>query len=806
MFQNYLKIAFRNLWKNKGYAAINTGGLAIGLAGFIVLLLYINYQKSYDQWSPQLKNIYQVNTKESISSSTRQISWMNGGDTRIAPLLENNLPGVQSVTKVIGSFDHTFNIIVEDKDFSVNMNSFWVSDSSFFKVFPYLFIAGNPNHALDKLHSMVITDSLALKWFGSVQAIGRSVTMKSWRKDPGTVYEITGVVKKINTPTTMPFKAIYNSGELNGVPADPRQTDLANIYVRLNAPRPDSVLEKQVNKIYKASFAGLLKQRHTSLDEYIKSGREFGIRLMPLQKVHLYPLNSESVMNKLMPVLALSVLLLLIAMINFANLSTAQVIGRAKEAGVRKVIGANKRSLILQFFLQAAIQCMMALVIALLIVELCLPLFNQLFDTSLSVWFYHHAISLIWWQLIVIILVTILLSGIYPAFFMASFDPVKVLKGNFSRGIQGIRVRNTLVIIQFLIAAGFIIGIGVIQKQVNYMVHADLGFQPSGLIDLNIGYDRQFAERLKTIPGVTGVGTTNQIMGNSMAFMNNIKYKGEDINVYIASVSIGTLKAMQVTLLAGRLFSSQYGQDTSGSVILNESAAKLLGGNVIGKTLVENGSLTKHIIGVIADYHYEGFDKKVLPTIYGSFSSPGHEIVTNNLICRIDANHFNTTISAIKNVWNKFFYPGFPLHYTFIEESFHQTIANDIRFRKIVSAFTLLSLILSLVGIFALSAFITTNRTKEIGIRRVLGASMIAILKLLNKKFIILVVIANIIAWPVTYILAQKWLNGFAYRIDMPVWPFVIATVLSVVLTILTVSLQAWRAARANPVEALKYE
>lgn len=805
MFKNYLKIAFRNLWKNKGYTAINIGGLAIGLAGFIVLLLYINYQRSFDQWSPQLKNIYQVNEKKRISLSTQQSSWRNSCDTRIAPMLENNLSGVQSVTKVIGSFDHSFSIIVDNKVFLANTNSFRASDSSFFKVFPYPFVTGNRDHALNKIHSMVITDSLALKWFGSIHVLGRSVTMKSWRKDQGTVYEVTGVIKKINSPSSISFKAIYNSGELNSIPTDPRKTYPANIYVRLNAPRPDSILEKQVNKIYKASFAGLLKQRHTSLDEYIKSGKQYGIRLMPLQKVHLYPLNSESVMNKLMPVLALSLLLLLIAIINFANLSTAQVIGRAKEAGVRKVIGANKRYLIVQFFLQAAIQCFLALIIALFLVELCLPFFNQIFNTALSIWFYHHAIALIWWQLIVIILITTFLSGIYPAFFMASFDPVKVLKGNFSHGIQGIRVRNALIIIQFLIATGFIIGIGVIQKQVNYMAHADLGFQPSGLLNLNIGYDKKFAERLKSIPGVMGVGTTNQLMGNSMDFMDKIKYKGEEINVYIASVSMGTLKAMKVKLLAGRLFSPQHGQDSLSSIIVNESAAKLLGGNAIGKTIVENDSLLKHIIGVIADYHYEGFDKKVLPTIYGSFYSPGHEIVTNNLLCRIDARHFNATISDIKSVWNDF-YPGFPLHYTFLEESFHEVIADNIRFRKIVSAFTLLSLILSLIGIFALSAFITTNRTKEIGIRRVLGASVTDILKLLNKNFILMVIAANIIAWPIAYIFAQKWLNGFAYRIEMPVTPFIMATVLSVVLTIFVVSIQAWRAAKANPVEALKYE
>jgi putative ABC transport system permease protein len=208
---------------------------------------------------------------------------------------------------------------------------------------------------------------------------------------------------------------------------------------------------------------------------------------------------------------------------------------------------------------------------------------------------------------------------------------------------------------------------------------------------------------------------------------------------------------------------------------------------------------------MIADYHYEGFDKKVLPTIYGTFNAPGHGIVTNNLLCRIDVAHFNTTISDIKRASNSF-YPGFPVHYTFLEVSFHKVIADNIRFRKIVSTFTLLSLILSLVGIFTLSAFMTTRRTKEISIRKVLGASTADILKLLNKNFTIMVIISNVIAWPASYILIQKWLNGFAYRIDMPIIPFIMATALSIVLTILVVSVQAWRAIIENPVEALKYE
>ncbi len=804
MFINYLKVALRNLWKNKGYTAINIGGLVIGLTGFIMLLLYVDYEYSYDHWDPQLKDIYQVNEKKSISANNED-KWGVNCDTRIAPLLKNNLPGVGAVTRVNGPFDFPISIITEGKSFLENGQLLRDSDSSFFSVFPYRFIAGNQKYALDKTHSMVITDSLARKWFGTVHVIGRSVRMKRWNTDPGTVYEITGIVKKPPSPTSISFDGIYNSGLLDSISTNPQVTYSANIYVKLNTHSSDRVLAKQVNEIYKTSFAGLLKKGHTSLSEYITSGKQYGIRLIPIQEAHLHPLNSKSVMSRLTPVLALSVLLLLIAIINFANLSTAMAVDRAKEVGMRKVMGAHRRSLVFQFMTEAALQCILALILALVLVELTLPSFNQLLDTSLSGWLFHHSIKWIWWQLILIVGITILLSGGYPAFFLSSYDPVKVLKGKLSHGAGGIRIRDVLIIIQFLIAAGFMVSIGIIHKQVNYMTHTDLGFQTSGLINLNTVYNKKLAARLKTIPGVLGIGTTTQIMGDPYDFMQKVKYRGEYITMNLASISIGTLKAMDVHLLEGRLLSPQYSKDSVNNIIVNESAARLLGGRAVGKTIYENDSLPKHIVGVIADYHYEGFDKKIIPTFYSFLHGSGPMAVTSNLLVRIDANQFQTAISGIKKIW-KGLYPGFPVHYTFVEERFHQVIADDIRFRKIVTAFTLLSLVLSLVGIFALSAFITTNRAKEIGIRRVLGASIPDILKMLNQKFILMVVVANIIAWPITYILAKKWLNGFAYRVEIPVWPFVIATVLSIVLTIITVSVQAWRTARSNPIDVLKYE
>ena len=805
MFKHYIKIAVRHLQKNKAYAAINMGGLAIGLTGFILLLLYVNYERSYDQWDSSLENIYQVNQIESNGASRQQASWTAMCDTRIAALLSNNLPGIESVTVVNSAFHHPFSVVAGNQSFLEDLALFRDADSAFFDVFPYSFIAGNPEQALDKRHSMVITDSAALKWFGTTNALGRSVKIKLWRDDPGTLYRITGIIKKTTAPSSLPIRGIFTSGRLNTAATDPQTTYSANIYARMQAHWPDSTLARRVDKIYASAFAALLQQRHTTLEKYTQSGQQFGIRLMPFQKVHLHPLNRKSVLSRLVPVIALSVLLLVIAIINFANLSTAQAIERAKETSVCTVIGATKRSPVLQSMLETSLQSLIALCAALFLAALLLPSFNHLFHTAISAGFLYHSIQTIWWQLIAILLITIGLSGIYPAFFLSAIEPIKALKGNYSQHPKGIQVRNILLVLQFLITTGFIIGIGITQKQINYMVHAELGFQPSGLINLNTVYDKKLAARLARIPGVSGVGMTNQVMGGAYANMQNVTHKGENLNLNIVTVSTGTLQTMGVQLLAGRLFSARYGQDTVSSIIVNESAAKLLGGEAIGKTIFENGNLKKQVVGVIADYHYEGFDQKVVPTLYSPIDAPGPMSITNNLLVRIDSRQFASALSGIKKVWHEL-YADFPLHYTFLDETFHQLIAEDMRFKKIISAFTLLSLLLSLIGIFALSAYMTMKRAKEISIRRVLGASVTDVLKMLNKNFIVLVIMANALAYPVAYILAQQWLNGFAYRIHLSVWPFVLATIISILLTILTVSLQAWRAVRANPADALKYE
>ncbi|RZL44029.1 MAG: FtsX-like permease family protein, partial [Pedobacter sp.] len=368
-----------------------------------------------------------------------------------------------------------------------------------------------------------------------------------------------------------------------------------------------------------------------------------------------------------------------------------------------------------------------------------------------------------------------------------------------------IALRNGLVIVQFIIAVTFIIGIGVMYQQTNFVANKDLGFDREKLINVSSEYfaNDPFIERIKKITGVKNVATTTQVMGNTFNVPTAITYKNQEHSVNTVTVTMDALPALGVRVVSGRIFSPAYNQDTVNTAVLNETAANLLGKNLVGKQFNE-GENTFQVIGVIKDYNNEGFDKAVLPTVYrvthlGGMSS------TNNLLIRFDSNNYKPALAAIEAEWKKA-NPNFPMVYSSVEDSFQKSMESTRKQMQIIVLFSIISIVLSLLGLFALSTFMAKRRTKEIAIRKILGASDIQIINMLNRSFLILVIAANLISWPIAFILTKKWLEGFAYRIDMPFWPFAIATFVSVIIAVLTVSLQARKAAVNNPVDALKYE
>ncbi|MCJ0742918.1 FtsX-like permease family protein [Pedobacter montanisoli] len=805
MFKINLKIALRNLWKNKTYTAINIGGLALGLTAFILLLLFINNEKSYDTWDPQLKQVYQIRERHDFFTPDNKPRWQHITDSRIGNLLKEKIPQFSAVTKIDNGWGNSYSIKIENKE-PILVSDIKNADSMFFKVFPYEFLYGDEKTALSKPFTVVVKQSFAKKLFGTDQVLGKQISVLAWRGDEAKPMTITGVVKDTETPETVAFNAMTHTGRREVDPDRPQSTNYCQVYALATQKLDTTNLNKTLLSTYitfkKANFA----KREIKFEDFYKNGYNPGLKAVPMTEVHINPTVNSTWLEKIKPLIAISLFLLLISIINFVNLSTAQSVQRAKEVGVKKVLGVYKQQLVRQFLNEAAIQSFVATLIAVVLVEILLPSFNRQFDINLSFWYNNHLGTLLL-QLFGLFLLITLLAGFYPAWIISGFNPVKVLKGNYETSFKGIALRNALVILQFVIAVTFIIGIGVIHLQNEYIAHKDLGFDRSKLINIATNYEDNFVERIKHIPGVQYVGTTTQVMGNSFNVPHEIKYNNQEYNLNTVTVSMETLPALGVEVVKGRIFGSQYKQDTVNTAVLNEAAAKLLGNDVVGK-FYKSGKdefqNTFQIVGVIKDYNNESFDKAVLPTVY-KVTELGGTSSTNNLLVKFNTSQNKAVIQAIEKEWSKL-YPNFPMQYTSLEAAFKKELQSGERIMQIMLLFSVISVALSLLGLFALSAFMAQRRTKEIAIRKILGASDLQLINMLNRSFLILVITANVISWPVAYILTRQWLTGFAYRIDMPIWPFVIATVSSVLVAILTTSMQARKAAVNNPVNALKYE
>lgn len=803
MFKLNLKIALRNLFKNKVYAAINIGGLALGLTAFVLLLLFVNHETSYDKWSQELKNVYQLREYHDYATPDNRQHWMEANESRIGALVTDKIPQFKYVTKLGQGWGDGFSVKPDNAN-PVIVEDVRDADSLFFKVFPYQFIQGDRLTAISKPNTIVLKESLALKIFGTDKVLGKRLNILMWRDDPGTMMTVTGVVADPKTPESVKFTAITHTGDREKDPDHINSSNHCEIYALANEQLDTLQMNKTLQRVYvdykKSSFA----KRKITFDDYYKNGKRPGLKIIPLKDAYATPSFDKNWMDKIKPIVALSVFLLLVSIINFVNLATAQSVQRAKEVGVKKVLGAYKKQLIIQFLIEAVLQTLAALFICVILVEVLLPTFNNHFDVQLTFWHSEQLPSLVL-QLFGVFALVSLLAGFYPALILSKYNPVKVLKGNYETGFKGIALRNGLVVIQFIIAVTFIIGIGVMYKQTSYVANKDLGFNRDRLLNISANYNvgDPLVERIKKITGVKYVATTTQVMGNSFNVPGEITYKNNDVEVNTVTVTMDALPALGVQVLKGRIFSPEYKQDTVNTAVLNETAAKLLGKNLVGEKF-NQGKNVFQIVGIIKDYNNEGFDKAVLPTVYrvthlGGMSS------TNNMLIRFESDNYTSALKAVEAEWKRT-YPNFPMIYTSVEDAFQKSMEATRKQMQIIGLFSVISIALSLLGLFALSTFMAKRRTKEIAIRKILGASDFQIINMLNRSFLVLVVAANLISWPIAFILTRAWLEGFAYRIDMPFWPFLIATVVSVVIAVFTVSLQARKAAVNNPVDALKYE
>jgi putative ABC transport system permease protein len=778
MLKNYVKIAFRNIIKSKGYSSINIVGLALGMACCILILLWAQHELSFNRFHKNKESIYRA----------YQINRHAGGATPfsnlpqpVGPELQSTIPGIKHAIRVL---DGDFTVKYGDKIFN-ERGVLWI-DPAFFDIFSFPFLEGEPLTSFADPYSVVLTKSTAEKYFGTEDPIGKVLTI-----DGSDQMKITGVVQDAPDNSTLQFDFLVPYSNLNATGFDVNQwkAHICQIYVQLEK---NALLEQVSDKI-----TGLLKKHLPELDSDLK--------LQPLLQIRLYTLGGELGTMKYVIIFSIiAFFVLVIASINFMSLSTARSAKRAREVGLRKVIGARRSQVVRQFLGESLLITLLAFGLALVLVETLMPLFNQLSEKNLSLNLSSNIFML--FSLLGIALFTGFLAGSYPAFFLSSFLPVKALKGATQHGTKSTSFRKALVVFQFSLSIMLIISTVVIHSQLQYILTKDLGFNRDNLVyipmneSIGSNFDVIKSEMLQN-PNVMNVTRTFQIPSYNK-YSSEIEWEGQtadqNINFNISIADPDYLATMNIPLVQGRNFSARLDTDKS-NCLINEEAAKRMGLKSPLGTRITLGKKRK-IIGVVKDYHYMPFSYAIEPLIL--VYSP---IMFRYAMARISGTDTLATIGHIEKIWNKFA-PDYPFEYHFIDEDYERIYGSERRMGLLFRYFTVLAIVISCLGLFGLASFTAEQRTKEIGIRKILGASVVGLAGLLSKEFTKLVLMGNAIAWPAAYFVMKKWLEGFAYRIDISLTIFLLSGLLAFVVAVLTVSYQAIKAAIANPVDSLRYE
>lgn len=775
-------------------------GLALGLTSLIVITLYLNYELNYDGWSPELKNIYGAGVLDEVNDKGE---WTYYCDSRMGFALRSGMPDVKALTMIsVAEGRGQIGITTENNSFLEK--DMLDCDSSFFDVFPYKFIAGDRKTALKNPNTIVISESLAKKWFGTKEVVGKSVTLKRWNQDKSISYQVDGVIELPAKPSQLHFTAIYHSsgGNLDIPPTDLGETMPCRIFIRLNPGANTERLQRLAYGIYAREMGMLYDSRRNhnlTVRNKILAG---GFRLQSLKDIHIHPLQGKGIMNTAAPLIGLSFLLLLLAVTNFTNLSVAASFYRIKSISVKKILGASRIHLMLEILGEVAIKCLIALLLGCLLSVLLLPFINDIFQVSISLK-QNINLPVFVLQLLGVFIMTCMLSAVYPCLFFTNFSPLGAFRDENGSMNKRQFVGNSLIVLQFSITVVFIISLIVMTMQIRYMQKSDLGFSPMGLLHIESPVNSRMINEIEQLPGVKYAGVSSQKSNQEDDFLFETSYEGQMKKMFLVSVGYQTLHALNVQILQGRLFSKEYGLDSENAVVLNKAAADLLGKNILGKTIYggkDRFPLT--VVGVINDFKYHGFEKKVSPSAYMINTHIGSS-GTSHLLIKINDREKMMVIGKIKGIWERY-YPGYPLRYDFLEDEYNQLNADHERLKNIYYIFSIVSLLLALIGLFALTTFMIRQRLKEFSIRKTLGASSATILTMISRKYLRLVLIANFLAYPVVFFWANNWLDNFAYRIHMPFGAFIVTTVLSLIATGITLAIQIGSIAGVNPVKHLK--
>jgi putative ABC transport system permease protein len=798
MFKNYFKIAVRNLIRHKTFSFINIAGLALGIAGSLLMFVYVINELSYENFHQNKDQICRVAIQFGQSESSMKLA---GVMPALGPALVEELPEVLNAVRFIRDTKAT--IEYGEKEF--REQRFFFADPSVFDVFTFPLLGGEPKEVLKDPFHIVISEAMAYKYFGSEQAVGKLLRYKDQYE-----FQVSGIMKNIpaNTHLKCDFIASYSSLETIAKVEQPwNQFGQDYTYLLLQDDFSSSNLKEKIMFILQKNtneqFASMFLFYIQPLDDIYLTSKMMGELDRTGNVTYVYLFSS------------LAILVLLIACLNFMNLSTARSFHRVKEIGLRKVLGAKRLQLVKQFLGEALIVTAIALVFSLLLFELFFPSLNRFLETKLVVDYYHN---LNFYLILIGIIVFVgLVAGLYPALFLSRYKPVDSLKGGFNYGSGSSVFRKSLVVIQFMISIFLIIGTFIVYNQLHFMRETDLGFNKENVVlisfhgsaqDMDNKYlalKNEFSKNSQVI----SVAGANMVPGLHNKEQQGIRLKDmqpdEMIMARFISIDYEYVQTLGLEIKQGRNFSEAFSTDASSSIIINEKAAKSfnladpVGYEIILPSRTGEIRLLK-VIGVVKDFHIESLHNNIEPILL--YINPNRFYT---IALRIQPTNTQQTIQYLESVWKKLI-PGQSFNYTFLDDTYNMLYNSEEKAGQMVTIFSFLAIYIACMGLFGLAAFTAEQRTKEIGVRKVLGASVSNIVQLLSKEFVKWVILANIIAWPLAWFVLNKWLENFAYRIDVSWWVFFLSGAIALFIALFTVSTQAIKAAIANPVDALKYE
>ena len=807
MFKNYFKISIRNLLQHKFYTFINITGLAIGLAAFLLISLYTSFEKSYDRFFSQSAQMYRLTTdlvNNGVIGTRDAMSFHPSGKA-----LKEELPEVLDYTTTY-KFDE---VVFRQRNGRVRFErSLIAADSNYFKLFDYQVLQGDPKTALNDPYAIVLTESKAKSYFGDTSPVGQTLELLSGFNRS---FKVTGVIEDVPENTHYKFDMILSLKSLQSR-LDRDAWNGFNYYTYLLMDE-NAQADKMTGKLQELS------------KKYLGEDNALVFNLQPMEDIHLYSnftyepeIHGNARAVEFLTIIAFFVLI--IAWVNYVNLSTARAIDRAKEVGLRKVIGATKSQLIGQFLFESLLVNLIGALLAVLLAEIALPLFNQLASktVALDIWDYPGFVPTV----LVFFLLGSFLTGFYPALVLSGFEPVTVLKGKFRNSKKGTLLRKGLVVAQFAVSLTLISGTFIVIRQVDYMRYKDKGFEIDRVIAFNNPRvpDEQaeardakvqaFYETLRKNTAIVGVGATSNLPGGGSSDINStsgeIRIVGLtdpiEVTTYVQYIDDQFVETMKMTVLEGRNFNKLLAADT-GCLLVNEAFLQRFNlpdyQEVLNKNLkfgnTEEGRAFK-IIGVINDFNRTSLKQDVEPTVYGY--APEN---SSRTVVKIENSNYQAGISFVRDTWDTFF-PNHPLDIKYLDQRFEQLFSEDKRFGSIFGAFAGLAILIAILGLFGLSSFMAVQRTKEVGVRKVLGASSPQIIGIFYKDFALLISLAALLGLPVIYWVMDNWLDNYAYRIHFPWWVVVNSLLMVLVFALLTVGLQVYKVAAVNPARTIRYE